>query len=80
MDGVLIDVPALLSGLTEDAFLSELEVLVPEETEAAESDGMEGMDGLDAGMDAGLEGGMDAGLEPGMDGGPEGAESAANGT
>ena len=80
MDGVLINVPALLSGLTEDAFLSELEVLVPEETEAAESDGMEGMDGLDAGMDAGLEGGMDAGLEPGMDGGPEGAESAANGT
>ena len=48
MDGILINIPALLNGLTEDAFLSELEIAVPEETEESAEDGAgEGMEGMD---------------------------------
>lgn len=37
MDGILINIPALLNGLTQDAFLSELEIAVPEEESTEES-------------------------------------------
>lgn len=43
MDGILINVPALLNGLTADAYLSELEIVVPEE-ETEESQEGEGVD------------------------------------
>ncbi|MBQ7534233.1 MAG: hypothetical protein IJT43_01285 [Stomatobaculum sp.] len=47
MDGILINLPALLGGLTEADFLSELEIAVPEETEESqeggEGDMMEGL-------------------------------------
>ena len=33
MDGILINIPAMLNGLTEADFLSELEIALPEETE-----------------------------------------------
>lgn len=39
MDGILINIPALLGGLTEEAFLSELEIAVPEETETSAEEG-----------------------------------------
>ena len=49
MDGILINIPALLGGLTEADFLSELEIAVPEETEESQEGGegdlMEGLPG-----------------------------------
>ena len=49
MDGILINIPAMLNGLTEDDFLSELEIALPEETEESqegeEGDLMEGLPG-----------------------------------
>ena len=43
MDGILINLPALLNGLPADAYLSELEIVVPEE-ETGESQEGEGVD------------------------------------
>ena len=43
MDGILINLPALLNGLGADAYLSELEIVVPEE-ETGESQEGEGVD------------------------------------
>ena len=49
MDGILINIPAMLNGLTEADFLSELEIALPEETEESqegeEGDLMEGLPG-----------------------------------
>jgi hypothetical protein len=49
MDGILINSPAMLNGLTEADFLSELEIALPEETEESqegeEGDLMEGLPG-----------------------------------
>ena len=49
MDGILINIPAMLNGLTEAVFLSELEIALPEETEESqegeEGDLMEGLPG-----------------------------------
>ena len=43
MDGILINLPALLNGLSAEAYLSELEIVVPEE-ETEESQEGEGVD------------------------------------
>ena len=43
MDGILINLPALLNGLDAEAYLSELEIVVPEE-ETGESQEGEGID------------------------------------
>ena len=49
MDGILINIPAMLNGLTEADFLSELEIALPEETEESQEGGegdlMEGLPG-----------------------------------
>ena len=82
MDGILINIPALLGGETAEVFLSELEIVVPETEESTEggddslgADGLGG-DGLGgAGMDdmgglgtEGLDaGGTDAGADAGTD-------------
>ena len=33
MDGIAINLPALLAGLPEEAYLSEFQIVTPEETE-----------------------------------------------
>ena len=49
MDGILINIPALLGGETAEVFLSELEIVVPETEENAEGgDDSLGADGMGA--------------------------------
>lgn len=47
MDGIILNIPALLAGLPEEAYLSQFVPAVVEEPETEAETGMEGMEGME---------------------------------